>query len=327
LPASEGERILRICNACRYCEGYCAVFPAMERRQTFAEGDLNYLANLCHNCSECYYACQYAPPHEFAVNVPKILAEVRMRSYQQYAWPAPLAKAFEANGLVVSLVLAASLVLSMLVAGRENLFSPQPGGDFYRVVPHPVMAYSFGGVAVFVFFAFVVGFIRFWRNAGESVAALSSPGAFVKALKDALTPRYLDGGGGGCTYPSDEQSQSRRWFHHLTVYGFLLCFASTSTAAIYHYALGWRAPYGYLSLPVVPGTIGGICLSAGASGLWWLKQRRDPETQDGRQYGMDVAFIALLLLASVSGLLLLALRESAAMGILLVAHLTGRAPW
>src|SRR6266700_1086223 len=62
LPASEGERILRICNACRYCEGYCAVFPAMERRQTFAEGDLNYLANLCHNCSECYYACQYAPP-------------------------------------------------------------------------------------------------------------------------------------------------------------------------------------------------------------------------------------------------------------------------
>ena len=59
----EGARQMAICNACRYCEGYCAVFPAMERRLDFATGDLNYLANLCHNCGECYYACQYAPPH------------------------------------------------------------------------------------------------------------------------------------------------------------------------------------------------------------------------------------------------------------------------
>ena len=67
----EGERQMGICNACRYCEGFCAVFPAMERRLTFNEADIHYLANLCHNCAECYYACQYAPPHEFAVNVPK----------------------------------------------------------------------------------------------------------------------------------------------------------------------------------------------------------------------------------------------------------------
>ena len=46
----EGARILTICNACRYCEGYCAVFPAMERRVTFSTADLNYLANLCHHC-------------------------------------------------------------------------------------------------------------------------------------------------------------------------------------------------------------------------------------------------------------------------------------
>ena len=74
---AEGERVMGICNSCRYCEGYCAVFPAMERRTTFTKADVHYLANLCHNCAECYYACQYAPPHEFAVNVPKVFAEVR----------------------------------------------------------------------------------------------------------------------------------------------------------------------------------------------------------------------------------------------------------
>ena len=35
----EGGRILTICNACRYCEGYCTVFPAMERRRSYTAGD------------------------------------------------------------------------------------------------------------------------------------------------------------------------------------------------------------------------------------------------------------------------------------------------
>ena len=34
-PVAEGERLMTICNACRYCEGYCAVWPAMELRRTF----------------------------------------------------------------------------------------------------------------------------------------------------------------------------------------------------------------------------------------------------------------------------------------------------
>ena len=71
-----------ICNSCRYCEGYCAVFPAMEQRLDFARDDLDYLANLCHNCGACYPACQYAPPHEFNINVPRVLAQVRLVSYE-----------------------------------------------------------------------------------------------------------------------------------------------------------------------------------------------------------------------------------------------------
>ena len=49
----EADRLMTICNACRYCEGLCAVFPAMELRKTFSAGDLNYLANLCHGCGAC----------------------------------------------------------------------------------------------------------------------------------------------------------------------------------------------------------------------------------------------------------------------------------
>ena len=48
---------------------------------------------------------------------------------------------------------------------------------------------------------------------------------------------------------------------------------------------------------------------------------RDPALSGARQTGMDAAFLVLLLLVSASGLLLLALRETGAMGVLLALHL------
>ena len=83
----EAGRVMTICNSCRYCEGFCAVFPAMELRRTFTSGDLKYLANLCHNCRDCYYACQYAPPHDFDLNFPKAMAELRLETYSEFASP------------------------------------------------------------------------------------------------------------------------------------------------------------------------------------------------------------------------------------------------
>ena len=113
-----GEHVMTVCNACRYCEQYCPVFPAMEQRVTFAKADLAYLANLCHNCGECLYACQYAPPHEFGINVPQTLAEIRLRSYEEYCWPAFLGAAFRRNSLVTALLLAAAFA-ALLLAGRR----------------------------------------------------------------------------------------------------------------------------------------------------------------------------------------------------------------
>src|SRR5207344_1364871 len=101
LEASEAEvaRQLQICNACRYCEGFCAVFPAMTRRLEFAKADIHYLANLCHGCGACLHACQYAPPHEFAVSVPRAMARVRARTYEAYAWPQAFGALYARNGL------------------------------------------------------------------------------------------------------------------------------------------------------------------------------------------------------------------------------------
>src|SRR5213080_2557722 len=113
---TEAARVLQICNACRYCEGFCAVFPAMTRRLEFAKADVHFLSNLCHNCGACLHACQYAPPHEFAVNVPRAMAEVRLQTYADYAWPASFGALYRRNGFTLSVALAAALSLFVMMA-------------------------------------------------------------------------------------------------------------------------------------------------------------------------------------------------------------------
>ena len=313
----EAERLMRICNACRYCEGLCAVFPAMEMRRNFSAADLNYLANLCHQCGACYVDCQYAPPHEFNVNVPAVLARVRHDSYAQYAWPQFLSGVFERNGLAVTLMTAISV--AALIAGFVWWRDPavlfgRHGGDFYRLMPHGAMVTLFGGVTVYAILAMILSMRAFCRDIG-------GPAGFFAGTRDAMTLRYLGGGGGGCASENERPSTRRRLYHHFTFYGFLLCFASTSVATLYHYGFGWRAPYPLMSIPVILGTLGGIGLIIGPIGLLVLKRDRDPILVDQRRGGMDTAFLVMLLLTSVTGLALLALRDTAAMGLLLAVHL------
>jgi citrate/tricarballylate utilization protein len=227
----------------------------------------------------------------------------------------------------VSLATGASLALALLFTALTvdpaRLFRAwsDAEGSFYAVIPHQAMAAAFGIVSLFVVLAFVMSLIRFWPDTGEEVAELAQPQPLASATWDALGLRYLDGGGDGCTYPDAKPSFARRNFHHLTFYGFLLCFAATSVATAYHYVFGWKAPYPFYSLPVILGTLGGIGLLVGPAGLLWLKSRRDPELADRSQDGMVVAFIALLFFVSLTGLALLYLRETRAMGTLLAVHL------
>jgi len=324
---SEGQRMASICNACRYCEGYCAVFPAIERRLSFEEGDLAYLANLCHNCGSCYYACQYAPPHEFQLNLPQLLADLRIETYKKYAWPDSLAQLFQRNGVIASVVLVACTTLLLLAMAfavdRSVLLAAHPDseGAFYAVISHRTMAWAFGVVFVFVLIALGVGAARFWRDTQEQWRDLARPVPFGQSVGDVLQLKYLAGGGDGCTYPDERPSHLRRWFHHFTFYGFLLCFAATCVATVYHYGLGWKAPYPFWSAPVVLGTLGGIGLLIGPAGLLWLKRIRDPALAATRDGGMDVAFLLLLWLSAATGLALLAWREAPGMALLLALHL------
>jgi citrate/tricarballylate utilization protein len=164
----------------------------MQRRLAFGAADLNYLANLCHNCGSCYHHCQYAPPHEFPVNVPRVFSDLRAQTYRDYCWPTFLAPLLERNGLAVGLIATASLVLfllgSFLLVEPAALFGSH-GGNFYAVIPHNTMVAIFGLVALYVVLAFVMGFRRFWCETSERMADFAGGPPFWASVSATLRPQ------------------------------------------------------------------------------------------------------------------------------------------
>jgi citrate/tricarballylate utilization protein len=227
--------------------------------------------------------------------------------------------------MVIALVRALALTLCLVLAAATggSLFQPRPLGNFYSVIPHGMMVTLFGAVFGFAAIAMAVGVTRFWRSGSQPFAAGLMGEAVTEAAHDALTLKHLDGGRGeGCNNEDDSFSMKRRLMHHLTFYGFMLCFAATCLATVYHYGFGWHAPYSLTSLPVLLGSLGGTGLLLGPAGLLILNLRRHPMQGDPRQRPKNMGFIALLLATSTTGLGLLALRETAALREVCPCHLS-----
>jgi citrate/tricarballylate utilization protein len=323
---AEADRLMTVCNSCRYCEGLCAVFPAMELRRSFGDGDLDYLANLCHSCGACYVDCQFSPPHEFNVNVPRVLAEVRGDSYETYAWPRAFAPLFQRNGVAVSLICAASVAAFVLGFAAWHdalvLFAVSTGpGAFYKIMPHNTMALLFGTAFGYAILAITMSARNFWRAIGPAPAGGHASLSIWQAMKDAGRLRYLDGAGAGCDVNDNAAPDRRRTYHHMTFYGFLLCFAATSMGTLYHYLLGRVAPYPWYDLPVVLGSLGGLGLLIGPFGLWRENNRRDADVQSDKRQGMEQAFLVMLFLTSLTGFALLFVRATPLLGVTLAVHL------
>ena len=315
------ERQLNICNSCRYCEGYCAVFPALERRTLLDGGDLTQLANLCHDCRACFHACMYAPPHEFAVDPPAVLSAVRLASYDRYrpplGWRGRAGRAgWPARAAAAVLV---GLALLVLVAATEGLSALLRHGGPYQVIPYPALLVIVLLPTVCSVAVLLRGFALYWRDVHGPLRGLLDWRAVGTALAAAARlrePARRRGGVLSAGSPGDDPSPARRRLHGAVAGGFAACFAATVAAAFQQDVLGIAPPYPVLSVPVVLGTAGGLSMLAGCAGLIALHRGGDPA--DG------VADHGLLLglgLLALTGLLTVALRATPAFGLILVIHL------
>lgn len=313
----EARRQAEVCNACRYCEGYCSVFPALQAERAFSDGDLTQLANLCHNCRGCYYACQYTAPHEFDLNLPQALADVRQDSWEEFAFPRAAGKAFQKNGIAIAI--ATALGFALLFWAARTLASA--GGEgFYAVLSHNAMVAIFLPAFLFPLLSIAISLRRYWRAVDGEPLRLSHVRA---AFASVATMRNLRGGhGDGCNFEDEDRfTHARRRAHHAVMYGFLLCFASTSVATLMHYLLNMPAPYSLLSLPKILGLTGGVLLTLGSAEMIRLKLRAERNLGATNAFAGEIAFVGLLGFVGLSGLVLYALGGTGWMPVLLVVHL------
>jgi citrate/tricarballylate utilization protein len=325
VSTADAARQLNICNSCRYCEGYCAVFPALERRSTLSDGDLVHLANLCHDCRACLYACMYSPPHEFGVNIPLALSEVRVESFAALAGSEPSSGERRSKVLSVIVIFAATvLVLAYVLTRSVGIFETTHSapGYPYRVIAYPLLLGIMLAASCWAVAVIGRSVIRYCRTTGLKFKSLFDPRVVLRAFGYAATLHYSRGGGEECYYDGTEPSSARRLLHSFMAYGFLACLASTIAAAVLQDLMGSHPPYAILSVPVVFGVLGGAGLLIGSSGLVFMKRRADPAAEVAGAVAADFALLWALDVLSLSGIATLVLRNTALFPWVLLIHLT-----
>jgi len=318
---AEAERQLNVCNSCRYCEGYCPVWPTLETPEELTSGKLLHLANLCHDCGDCLTACMYSAPHEFALNPPALFSAVRRETYQDYAWPRRPGWARGARG-TAALVTAVAVVVLALAALLHDSAAATPSAESpYRLIPHWVLVGIAAAPVAWGCVVTAVAACRYWRDVHGPLRALARPATWLLALADGVRLRYMRGGGAQCTYPAEEPSGRRRAYHLWLVGGLFLCLLSTVAAFFQEELAGWQPPYPFFSAPPLLGTLGGIAMIAGAAGLLAGKRDSPPERSAPGMRRADYLLLTALLTLAVTGLLTLVLRATPLFLAILVIHL------
>jgi citrate/tricarballylate utilization protein len=319
----EAARQLNVCNACRYCAGYCPVWPALELRRELTNGDITHLANLCHDCRDCFTACMYTEPHVFAINPPKIFAEVREETYDKYVWPQQVPKWLRGRlGLVIgSLLVLGVLLLLVAVTNGPGALTKAGDGSPYEVISHVVLIAAAGAPALWAVGVTLRAMLLYWRDTHGPLRDLANLRAWALTLSQVARLSHQTGGAEGCSYENNQPSGARRIHHQLVLFGFLLTFLATVSAGFMENLLGDLPPYGYVSLPVLSGTVGGIMTIAGCLGLLRLKPLADARQTTATMRAADVALLWALIALNVTGLGVLVVRTTSLFGPVLVVHL------
>lgn len=189
----------------------------------FSNPNIQQLSNLCHDCRECFTVCPFTEPHEFHLNIPKLLTEIRYKSYEDNIKPEFMKKLFNKQNTLWGITLAATLIFSIAIVFINlgyNMFTPITLSNMEKIIPN----FEFK-LFSFLLYAYV---IIMWSYEGYSYFHSISEdnkrthSGIIRAIYDALSHKYFKGSGAGCTYPDDGSSLYRLLFHPMVFFGFII---------------------------------------------------------------------------------------------------------
>jgi citrate/tricarballylate utilization protein len=124
------------------------------------------MSNLCHNCQACYHSCQFTDPHEFDLNLPRVLATVRVESWESHVPFPGASRLFQSSPLV-------ALIAVLVVAALFWLIAEIPwasSATFYDLISHESLVLIFSPLFLLPLLILFIGLARYWRTVnGESI--------------------------------------------------------------------------------------------------------------------------------------------------------------
>ena len=289
----EARRQFDICNACRYCEGYCAVWDEMENMKIFSNTNIQHLANLCHDCRECYTVCPFTEPHEFNLNIPKVLSNVRYETYIHNIKPKFMEKAATHQNYLWLSAIVLSL-LSVFSIGYINVNGNLFAYDNLFLIIHifPVLQFKIFSIILYtyVIVLWTLEANSYWNsiNSGKDNKKIT-PHSIVSALYDTFSHKYFKGGGAGCSYPQDNSGKFRLIFHPMVFFGFIIDLIAISF-------------YGHLDIYlIIVYMAGSLLMSIGAISLLLAKLYSNRELANKQLLYMDYPFTTIMFLTGITG--------------------------
>lgn len=109
-------------------------------------------------------------------------------------------------------------------------------------------------------------------------------------MKDMAT-----GHGEGCYFENEDRfSHAHGFAQQAIIYGFLLCFATTSVGTIIHNAFNRPARSSLWSLPKILGISGGVLLTIGCGWMFELSRQSGRKLEDSSAWCREFGFLSLV---------------------------------
>jgi len=92
---AELERVFDVCHGCRLCHDVCPSFGTVLKRVDENDGEVKALGakdwdqvtDECYQCKLCFPKCPYTPPHEWAIDVPRLLLRAKATRVAKHGIP------------------------------------------------------------------------------------------------------------------------------------------------------------------------------------------------------------------------------------------------
>ena len=83
---TELERVFEHCHDCRRCLPLCPSFPSLfgaidrheQQASQLTREEVREVIDLCYQCKLCYNHCPYHPPHDWEIDLPKLMSRAKL---------------------------------------------------------------------------------------------------------------------------------------------------------------------------------------------------------------------------------------------------------